>query len=146
MKIYHTHKHSHIHTHKYILSQAQNTYYFQWLLKRKLCLSMRILNIVMFLVKLLLMEGSNSGKQSLNQLISDDEDIFGGLSFFLNSPGKKCLTTAFLGSELTSYRDSTSDITRKLWFTHFVQMISRLIQFTCIPHCPNVTLSLENPT
>lgn len=135
---------SHIHTHKYILSQAQNTYYFQWLLKRKLCLSMRILNIVMFLVKLLLMEGSYSGKQSKSVNLWWWRHFWGPL-FFMNSPGKKCLTTAFLGSELT-YRDSTSDITRKLWFTHFVQMISRLIQFTCIPHCPNVTLSLENPT
>lgn len=34
------------------------------------------MNIVMFLVKLLLVEGDNSGKQNLNQLISYD-DILG---------------------------------------------------------------------
>lgn len=45
-------------------------------------LSMRILNIVTFLVKLLLMEVFSSGKQNLNQLISGDEDIFRDLSFY----------------------------------------------------------------
>lgn len=48
---------------------------------------MRILNIVTFLVKLLLMEVFSSGKQNLNQLISGDEDIFRDLSF-MNSPEK----------------------------------------------------------
>lgn len=41
---------------------------------------------VMFLVKLLLMEGGNCGKQNLNQLISCDDEIF--RDFSISSPGK----------------------------------------------------------
>lgn len=49
--------------------------------KKKTLFIYKDIVIVMFLVKLLLMEGGNSSKQNLNWLISSDEDIFRGLSF-----------------------------------------------------------------
>lgn len=55
------------------------------------------------------MEVFSSGKQNLNQLISD-EDIFRDLSF-MNSP-EKMNDCSIPGSELTSYRVSVSDISR----------------------------------
>lgn len=81
LQIYHINTLTYIHTHKYNLSSTE--YLLLSMTFKKKILPMWTLNIVMFLVMLLLMESGNSGKQSRNELISYDEDIFRSFSFYI---------------------------------------------------------------
>lgn len=143
LQIYHINTLTYIHTHKYNLSSTE--YLLLSMTFKKKILPMWTLNIVMFLVMLLLMESGNSGKQSRNELISYDEDIFRSFSFYI------VLKKVFVCGISRKWIDLLQSFNFRYYkkivvHTLFSDDLQINTVHICLPHCPNVTISLGNPT